>query len=371
MACKVIKVAMILPDLNFGGAQTMVIRLIKAINKEKFKVRLFIRDSKQGNIVEKVAEESGIDCVFLNIDENKKHRFVLLHKILAYRNLSRAIKNYNPDLIHSHLELFYTFLFTILNRIPLIVTVHSMPKRIYTKRLKLMISILQYINCLRVVGCSKKTSQEAKLIFNLKEENISTIYNPICLNEYKFGKKSTSDFIFIHIARLNPIKNQDLLLRAFSTIKKKNVKLWLIGDGNMIESLKSLAKKLNIEEEVTFMGNRGDVANLLSMANVFVLSSDSEACPMTVLEALASGLPVISTDVGGVRELVGDSGILVEARNVDQLSKAMLEIQKPDIYSKMANRTAIQTARKFSDIIIAKKYETLYGDTIFRNLGSQ
>ena len=88
---------------------------------------------------------------------------------------------------------------------------------------------------------------------------------------------------------------------------------------------------------------------------------------MTVLEALASGLPVVSTDVGGIRELVGECGILVEPQNEDELFKAMQEIRKPEIYSVIANKSAIQRASLFKDDVIARQYEEVYIDMIENN----
>lgn len=358
------KIAMIIPDLNFGGAQTMVIRLIHAIDVSKFEVKLFIRDSKLGNSLEKEAEEKGIECIYLNLGENEKHNLLLVHKCKAYARLSKALKIFDPDLIHSHLEQFYSFLFSIHHGVPLVHTLHSMPERIYTKRLNIMIKALQNKNHLRIVGCSKKTSQKAQELFRLKETSITTIYNPICLSDYKYEEKQATEFIFIHVARLHPVKNQELLLRAFRRIEDENVKLWIVGDGGIREQLESLVKELKLDNRVVFMGNRGDVPQLLSQANAFILSSNSEACPMTVLEALASGLPVVSTDVGGIRELVGECGILVEPQNEDELFKAMQEIRKPEIYSVIANKSAIQRASLFKDDVIARQYEDVYKDMI-------
>ena len=359
---KKLRIAMILPDLNFGGAQTMVLRLINTVDKDKFDIRLFIRDSKLGNPLEKEAEEKGIECVFLDIGENEKHGNVLLHKVKAYSILSKALKSYGPDLVHSHLEQFYSFLFCILNRVPLIHTLHSMPERIYTKRLHFMVKRLENNKKLMIVGCSKKTSQQTQKLFHLKESSITTIYNPIHLDDYKPEEKKTSEFIFIHVARLHPVKNQVLLLHAFGRIKEDNVKLWVVGDGGTREQLESLTKELDIDRKVIFMGSRSDVPMLLSKADAFVLSSNSEACPMTVLEALASGLPVVSTDVGGIKELIGECGILVEAKNEDKLFEAMMEIQKPEVYLKMGNKIARQRATLFSDVVIAGQYEKLYGN---------
>lgn len=131
------------------------------------------------------------------------------------------------------------------------------------------------------------------------------------------------------VARLVPVKNHDLLLRAFKKLKEKEsgaaTSLTIVGDGPLRADLEKLASQLGLMNFIEFMGSRRDVPEILRDLDIFVLSSKSEGFSLTLLEAMASGLPVVSTDVGGNREIVVDSqtGFLVPPDNIDLFAKKL------------------------------------------------
>ncbi|MDD4689309.1 MAG: glycosyltransferase [Eubacteriales bacterium] len=356
-----IKIAFVIPNMSYGGAQTMLARLVDKLDKTKFDIAVFVRDSYLGNKFETDLINSGIKCVYMDIGENEHHNNIFLHKIKSYFLFCKSLSEFKPDIVHSHLDLFYSFLYAIFNRKKLIITIHSQPERITNTRLKIFIKILKKMNCLYIVGCAKCVTDKVKEMWNVKKA--STIYNPINLCDYNpYGQKSDNEFKYIHIGRLHPIKNQSLLLKAFKGVLSECPKssLIIVGDGSMREQLESLSKELDIQGNVKFLGNRSDIPDLLADANVFVLSSDSECCPMTVLEAISSGIPVVSTDVGGVGEIIGDGGMLVEKGNVKLLSNAMIEIQKnKEKYDEM-KEIALERSKRFDSLTIAKQHEELY-----------
>lgn len=117
----------------------------------------------------------------------------------------------------------------------------------------------------------------------------------------------------IHVARHHPVKDQAMLLRGFASAALPDVELLMVGDGPLRSDLEALARELGIADRVRFLGIRRDVAELLRAADAFALTSVSEAASLTLLEAMATGLPVIVTDVGGNPEIVRDGidGLLV------------------------------------------------------------
>ena len=108
----------------------------------------------------------------------------------------------------------------------------------------------------------------------------------------------------IHVARHHPVKDQATLLRGFAGAAVLNVELLMVGDGPLRNDLEDLSRELGIADRVRFLGIRRDVADLLSAADAFALTSVSEAASLTLLEAMATGLPVIVTGVGGNPEIV-------------------------------------------------------------------
>ncbi len=123
--------------------------------------------------------------------------------------------------------------------------------------------------------------------------------------------------IALCLARMEPQKRHDVLLDAWARLDAGPV-LWLAGDGSLRRDLEDQARALGLDGRVRFLGNRSDVADLLSAADVTVLTSDWEGMPIAVLESLAAGVPVVATDVDGVAEALADGGGVVVPRGEPQ-----------------------------------------------------
>ena len=196
-----------------------------------------------------------------------------------------------------------------------------------------------------------------------KSQNfVHSIYNPIDLKKYNLGKHKNNNFTFIHVSRMHSIKNQKLLIKAFSKVHQENskVKLVFVGDGELMTELKNEAISLNVIEYIDFLGNREDIPQLLSTANAFVLSSYSECCPMVVLEAMASGLPIVSTDVGGIKEIVCNAGLFSKSDDANDLANNMLKISSSESLEHKLSKNALENVKKFDSPQITKQYEQLY-----------
>jgi glycosyltransferase involved in cell wall biosynthesis len=132
------------------------------------------------------------------------------------------------------------------------------------------------------------------------------------------------------VARFHPVKDHDLLLRGFARLasQRLDIDLLLAGDGPLRETLQSQADQLGIRQRVRFLGIRSDVPRLLQAVDAFALTSVSEAASLTVLEAMASRLPIVVTAVGGNPEMIRDQqeGLLVPRGDVEALATALLRI---------------------------------------------
>lgn len=131
----------------------------------------------------------------------------------------------------------------------------------------------------------------------------------------------------VNVARLHPVKDQATLLHAFQLVAgwRSDVDLLFVGDGPLRGALESLAHQLGIESRVHFLGRRADIPAILGAVDLFVLTSLSEAAPLTLLESMASGLPVVATAVGGNPEIVRDGidGLLVPRIDVAATAAAI------------------------------------------------
>jgi glycosyltransferase involved in cell wall biosynthesis len=155
----------------------------------------------------------------------------------------------------------------------------------------------------------------------------------------------------ICIARFHPVKDHFTLLRAFSEVLRlrQDVQLILVGDGPLHAPLSNEARSLGIADHVKFLGIRDDIPLLLKAADVFVLPSLSEAASITLLEAMASGVPVVVTDVGGNSEIVrqGKEGLLVPRSDYRTMAQACLKILSDPDYAGVMGRNGRKRIEEF------------------------
>lgn len=364
------RIAYVIPQLNFGGAQTMLVRLVKKINKTKCDVQVFVCGNSLNNSIEKELEETGIRCHFLNMNDEGHGIEKIKNKIASYQKFKQTLNDYNPDIVHDHLDNFYSFIYCILNHKKLVFTIHSWPDRLATRRMKTYLKLLNSRNDINLVGVAKAVTNRTEKVLLADWDALSTIYNPIELNNYYHEEKDKSTFDYIHIGRLTPIKNQKMLLQAFAVVKKEceHSRLIIAGDGELRNRLEIIAQELNILDSVSFLGNRSDIPKLLSQSDVFVLASNSEACPVTVIEAMASGVAVVATNVGAIAEQIGTDKMLSKKEDVNALATNLILIQKSESLRKEI--VAIQNERviEFDADSVAVQHERLYEKVLSRKM---
>jgi glycosyltransferase involved in cell wall biosynthesis len=175
--------------------------------------------------------------------------------------------------------------------------------------------------------------------------------------------------VFGAIGRMTPVKNHRVLIEAFALVRAKypGIRLRILGGGPLEEQLRGVANNLGLSESVELCGFDSDVAGFLSSIDVFALSSNSEGLPMSLLEAIASGLPVIATSVGGVPDVIRKtgSGWLSPPGEAAGLMKAMESaIQCPDrvAHGEKARRIV---AEAYSSARMSADYERVY-ETLLR-----
>ncbi len=178
--------------------------------------------------------------------------------------------------------------------------------------------------------------------------------------------RAGNSFIWLAAARIVPAKDFPNLLRAFAQVydAQPDARLWIAGDALSVEfdSVTDLAADLHLEASIRWLGLRRDMPTLLDAADAFVLSSAWEGMPLSVGEAMAMELPVVATDVGGVRELLGDTGLLVPPKSPDALAAAMLRLMQSDQEELQARARAARQriALMFSMEARAEQWEALY-----------
>jgi len=192
------------------------------------------------------------------------------------------------------------------------------------------------------------------------------IYNGVNTEKFCPSPVKASPFTFIHVARLSAVKDQRSLLEAMAIVLaqcEQPCQLWLVGDGPERERLQQQYQSLGFtEQQVKLLGERHDIAELMAQSQVFVLSSVAEGIPMTVLEAMAGGLPVIATAVGGLPELLAaERGSLVPVADPTALANMMLAyLHDPQRVQCESIKCRETVCRQFSEQAMVSQYLALY-----------
>jgi glycosyltransferase involved in cell wall biosynthesis len=178
-----------------------------------------------------------------------------------------------------------------------------------------------------------------------------------------------ADFVLIQVARLDYLKDHATALRVLDRVRRANpsVRLVLVGEGPEWGPIEDLIDRLELRPFVRLLGLRRDVPRLLAAADVFLLTSVSEGIPLTVIEAMASGLPVVATRVGGLPEVVeeGTTGLLAPAGDAAGLGAHALTLAAdPELRARMGRRGRQRAVDVFSEAGMVAAYRDAYAELV-------
>jgi glycosyltransferase involved in cell wall biosynthesis len=173
------------------------------------------------------------------------------------------------------------------------------------------------------------------------------------------------DFVLLQVARLDQLKDHRTALRMMDVVKRRrpNARLLLIGEGPERSTIEDLLRRLHLGGHVRLVGLRTDVAHLLPGADAGLLTSISEGIPLTLIEAMAAGLPVVATRVGGNPEVVSDSatGLLAPAGDPAALAEQVLRLaETPELRQRLGEAGRQRARERFSEDRMLDDYQRLY-----------
>jgi glycosyltransferase involved in cell wall biosynthesis len=220
----------------------------------------------------------------------------------------------------------------------------------------------------RVLGVSLDSAQLCRAQDERSAARIDTIWNGIDLEKFAYAGPSHEPTA-ISVARLSPEKDFPTLLRAVSLAicEVPEFRLQIVGDGAERQRLGQLVHDLQLDGRVQFLGERNDVADLLPRAGFFVSSSSTEGISLTLLEAMAVGLPIVTTTVGGNPEIVdeGKTGRLVPAGDPERLAAAIVEMcHDREAWPAMGILARQRVERDFNVRSMVWQYEALYRELL-------
>ena len=363
------KVLHVINSTDIGGAENILFNLVKSqSNKEVIVVSL----TKEGFIGSELIKK-GYKVHYLNFTKN-------ISVISKWINFFFLIKKYNPDIVHSwlyHSNLIGGLTAKLMAVKKIYWSIHH-DYEFSSKRMELELKILGLMSNFipsKVIYCSR-SSKINHIKNGFSKENSSIIENGVCTNKFKknlyfkkiFRKKLNieKDVLIIgNIARYHPIKDHDTLLKSLIILKSKKVKFKciLIGNGLTIEN-KDLAfkiRKYKLQNRVILLGELNEVYKILNSFDINILSSKSECAPVTLIEAMATGIPSISTKVGDAQNILGDSGWIINIGDYTALAKHIEQICKNKNLLRERSKLALKRAKTFFSLeLMLSKYKKLY-----------
>lgn len=366
------KVLIFIQGLSFGGPEKLVYDMIKHIIKNQNNIKIIKLEICCYDILGHFAEKL--------IGEKQKINLSLLKRkpgidLFYPFKLASLIKQKKIDVIHAHnaTAWFYVTWASILTGVPIVYTEHdrSFPTPLRLKYFHYFFG--KYATA--VIAVSKAVKKNLEKYEHIK--NVKVIYNgidpdlfkPASIEEKVLKKKqlglNKNDFVLGNVGRMDYWKNQRILIEILPDLKKisPQIKLILVGGGEEEGNLKKSAIKKGVKNDVIFLGQRSDVNQILKAFDIFVFPSLTEGLPLVVIEAMATGLPIVASHVGGIPELVvnGETGFLVSPTSKEEIKETIIKLlNNPELRKEMGQIARKRFETHFSLPQMVQKYIEVY-----------
>lgn len=363
------RVLHVLANLGAGGAERMAVHIVLGLDRRRFEPAIVAYSARYGSDLEQHLDQAGVKTWFLGKGPGFDPR--------TYYRLHRVFREFRPDIVHTHVHVMrYAFPSLMYFKPRLMVhTVHNLAECEIEPRAR-WLQRLAYGRGVISVAVAREVAFSVERVYGIG--NCRVVWN--CIPTELYGSPrvprdiwrgrqgfSPDDILFVCVARFAAQKNHLLLISAFARgpAANPNAHLVLAGQGVLRAELQKRVNELGLTNRVHFLGLRRDIPDVLGAADIFALSSDYEGNPLSVIEAMAAGLPVISTVAGGVPELLqnGKEGFIVQPGRVEEFSEAMMTLlNDPTLRRSMGSSAAARARENFDVSAMVRAYEELYDE---------
>lgn len=353
------KILQVIPYFCFGGAEIMCENLTYALKDQGHEVTVVSLYQEHTPISERM-ERAGVKILYLD------KRLGL--DLSMVKKLKDIMKQEAPDVVHTHLDVIkYAVLAAKLTGVKKCVhTLHTVAQKEAEGQLQKIINTVYYrLGWSVPVALSPEVQETIASFYKLKKQNIPVIYNGVDLDKcmIKEDYRASEPVKLLHVGRFDVPKNHAGLLRAFQklTLRYPQCCLHLVGDGDLRPEIQQMASELGILSQVTFHGMQSNVYPYLQDADIFVLSSIYEGNPMSIIEAMGTGLPIVATQVGGIPDMVkhDETALLVPCEE-EALCDACLTLIRSEALRETLGQNARKDSERFSAKYMAERYCEVY-----------
>ncbi len=351
-----------------GGAQTHIYQLSKYFIERGNEVAIM---SYPGGWLEEETKKLGIKFYPSKYFSNRPNPISILR---AVKEIRKVIEDFEPDLVSCHSTAAGFFgRITVRNKIPTTFTAHGWAFTKGTpflrKCLAILIEKIAGKFCSKIICVSDFDRNLALEYRIISEEKIIVIHNGV---EIQPDKKTlniehpTSSTQIVFVGRLAQPKDPLLLLKSFNSLPselKDKAQISIIGEGPKRKGLDKFIEKNRLEEKVKLLGSisREKVFEVLRKSDIFVLISNWEGFPYTIIEAMSSSLAIIASEVGGIKEAIDNCGILVKRGDEEGIKNALEKLLKnPSLIKEMGERAKEKAKKEFSLDKMLEETERIY-----------
>ena len=364
---KRINILYLITSFDIGGAQRAIARTVKRLDKAKYNIIVSSLKEGDGRII---SELQTTNARIVNLGMQFKYDIRVLYKLYSLLRKNRI------DLIYAYL--FHAiFLSRIIGKLAEIPIILSSERNITDAenylRLQLNRFTCRYSDKISTV--SQAVYRDYKTVVGIPESKLITIYNGIEVDRFiysPFKEKTNNSYVIGCVGRLHPKNGYKYLIEAAHILRDRNLLYRFIGDGEERTNLEQQVKDRSLQNRVEFCGYRSDIPDQLAMLNIYVQPSLYEGMPNSVLEAMASGLPIIATNVGGNSEVIIDNqtGFLVPSQNPNAIAdKIAYIIEHPDVAMQIGQNARAYVKKNFSVENMVRKTNELFETVIQAKLG--
>jgi L-malate glycosyltransferase len=363
----------LLHGLRVGGAEVLAAALARRLQDQQLRF-VFICLDELGTLGEQLQVE-GFPVHVLARRPGVDWR--------CMASLGALLRRERVNLVHAHqyTPFFYSLAARLfVRRLGIIFTEHGRHYPDYPRKKRIWINRMLLKRRDRVVGVGQ--SVRTALINNegIPGERIAVIYNGINIRSFQSRADerqslrrelgfSDQDFLILQVARLDYLKDHATAIRTMTRVVHNcpTARLLLVGEGPELSKIQQQVREVGLEKHVLLLGLRTDIARLLAAADMFLLTSISEGIPVTLLEAMAAGLPLVSTRVGGVPEVItdGETGLLAAAGDDAKLAEHVLRLASQNETRLRFGKAGVKRAEdKFSEQEMHAGYLRVYQEML-------
>jgi glycosyltransferase involved in cell wall biosynthesis len=328
------RVLHIINSLIIGGAERLITESLPLFKNKNVETDILLLSSEE-TVFYKELKKTFKGKIYKSPISN-------IYNPLQIKVISRYIDNY--DLIHVHLfpSMYWASISKKLSKSsrPFIFTEHSTVNKRMSNSILSRIDNKIYLNFDTIIAITPQVKEALVENIGIKEDKIEIIYNGININKYANSPGFSKDKFFscdgtkllIQVANFSKAKDQKTTISSLMYLPD-NYCLLLVGEGELKKECEEHVYQLGLENRVKFLGSRSDVAQLLKTSDIVIQSSNWEGFGLSAVEGMASGKPVIASNVPGLSEIVNNAGLLFRKHNSKELAEKILKLSDQDFYN--------------------------------------